>query len=78
MNAYRMWIGGDWVEAKSGETYTVVNPATEEEIAQVPLGGREEVDRAVQAARGLSDLVEEDTGGALRLHKQDRRRLQGA
>jgi acyl-CoA reductase-like NAD-dependent aldehyde dehydrogenase len=52
MDAYRMWIGGDWVEARSGETYTVVNPATEEEIAQVPLGGREDVDRAVQAARG--------------------------
>src|SRR5271169_4020646 len=51
MKTYRMWIDGEWVEAQSGKTYTVVNPATEEEIAQVPLGGREEVDKAVKAAR---------------------------
>ena len=30
---YRMWIGGEWLEAESGKTYEVVNPATEEVIA---------------------------------------------
>jgi acyl-CoA reductase-like NAD-dependent aldehyde dehydrogenase len=46
-----MWIGGRWVDAESGKSYKVVNPATEEEIAQLPLGGKEDVDRAVEAAR---------------------------
>jgi succinate-semialdehyde dehydrogenase/glutarate-semialdehyde dehydrogenase len=46
-----MWINGKWVEAESGKTYPVFNPATEEEIAQIPLGGQAEVDKAVEAAR---------------------------
>jgi betaine-aldehyde dehydrogenase len=51
MRSYKMWIGGEWVEAESGKTYTVVNPATEEELARVPLGDKAEVDKAVEAAR---------------------------
>jgi acyl-CoA reductase-like NAD-dependent aldehyde dehydrogenase len=46
-----MWIGGEWVDATSGETYKVFNPATEEEIAKVPLSGKADVDKAVAAAR---------------------------
>jgi acyl-CoA reductase-like NAD-dependent aldehyde dehydrogenase len=45
-----MWIGGKYVEAESGKTFGVINPATGEEIAGVPLGGQAEVDKAVQAA----------------------------
>jgi betaine-aldehyde dehydrogenase len=51
MQSYKMWIGGEWVEAESGKTYQAVNPATEEEIAQIPLGDKAEVDKAVAAAR---------------------------
>lgn len=51
MQNYKMWIGGKWVEAESGKTYTVYNPSTEEEIARVPLGGKADVDKAVAAAR---------------------------
>jgi len=51
MSQYKMWIGGNWVDAESGKTYPVFNPATEAEIAQVPLGGLAEVDKAVAAAR---------------------------
>ena len=29
----QMFIDGDWADATSGETATVINPATEEEIA---------------------------------------------
>jgi len=39
MSQYKMWIGGNWVDAESGKTYPVFNPATEAEIAQVPLDG---------------------------------------
>ena len=51
MKQYKMWIAGKWVDAESGKTYPVFNPATEAEIAQVPLGGKADVDKAVEAAR---------------------------
>ena len=51
MKQYKMWIGGKWVDAESGKTYPVFNPATESEIAQLPLGGKSDVDKAVEAAR---------------------------
>ncbi len=47
----KMWIGNKWVDAASGKTYKVVNPATEEEIAQVPLADKGDVDKAVAAAK---------------------------
>ncbi len=48
---YKMFIGGEWVNAESGKTYTAVNPATSEEIARLPLAGQADVDKAVKAAR---------------------------
>jgi len=51
MQNYKMWIGGQWVGAESGETFTCINPATEEEFASIPLGGKADVDKAVAAAR---------------------------
>jgi len=47
----RMLIGGAWVAAASGETFTTVDPATELPLATVPAGDKEDVDRAVRAAR---------------------------
>jgi acyl-CoA reductase-like NAD-dependent aldehyde dehydrogenase len=51
MKQYKMWIGGKWVDAESGKTYQMINPATEEVIAELPLGGKADVDKAVAAAR---------------------------
>ena len=36
---YQMYIDGRWTDAASGETYDVVDPASEEVIARVPKGG---------------------------------------
>src|SRR5688572_32825400 len=47
----RMIIGGEQVEALDGQTFDVHNPATGEVIARVPLAGKADVDRAVQAAQ---------------------------
>ncbi len=47
----RMLIDGKWVEAASGKTLTTYDPATEEPLADVPAGDKEDVDRAVRAAR---------------------------
>ena len=46
-----MFINGESVEAASGQTDEVVNPANEEVVATVPRGGEEDVNRAVEAAR---------------------------
>ena len=53
MDSHKLWIGGKWVETQSGKTFATFNPATGEEIAQVPLAGRGEIDEAVAAARQL-------------------------
>ncbi len=47
----RMLIDGQWVEAASRKTFTTVNPATEDVLAQVCEGDKEDIDRAVKAAR---------------------------
>jgi succinate-semialdehyde dehydrogenase/glutarate-semialdehyde dehydrogenase len=46
----RMYIDGKWVPADSGRTLGVINPATEEVLAEVAYGGRVEVRRAIEAA----------------------------
>ena len=46
-----MFIGGKWVEAASGKTFETRNPATGEVIATVPRADKEDIDRAVAAAR---------------------------
>ncbi|TLS38099.1 aldehyde dehydrogenase family protein [Pseudalkalibacillus caeni] len=52
---YSMIINGEQVESASGETFTTYNPATGEAIAEVAKGGKEDVDRAVEAARNAFD-----------------------
>jgi phenylacetaldehyde dehydrogenase len=47
----KMLIGGDWVEAQSGETFQTINPSTGKVIANVASGSEVDVDRAVAAAR---------------------------
>jgi 1-pyrroline dehydrogenase len=49
--AYKSFVGGDWVDARSGETMEILNPATGELIAEVPRCGPEDVDRAIEAAK---------------------------
>lgn len=50
-----MFIGGRWVESSSRETFDVRNPATEEVIANVPLGTKEDAKSAIDAARETFD-----------------------
>jgi len=51
----KMLIGGRWVEAASGKTFETYNPATGEVLARVAEGDREDIDRAVKAARRAFD-----------------------
>jgi acyl-CoA reductase-like NAD-dependent aldehyde dehydrogenase len=50
-----MIIGGRKVDAADGQTFEVVDPSTGQVMATSPLGGREDVDRAVAAARHAFD-----------------------
>ncbi|WP_250530305.1 aldehyde dehydrogenase family protein [Caballeronia sp. ATUFL_F1_KS4A] len=47
----QLFIDGRFVAALSGETLATLNPHDNSEIAQVSMAGREDVDRAVQAAK---------------------------
>ena len=51
----QMLIDGRWVDAASGKTFPVYNPATGDEVARVAEGDREDIERAVKAARTSFD-----------------------
>ncbi|WP_245476029.1 aldehyde dehydrogenase family protein [Mesorhizobium sp. M7A.F.Ca.US.006.01.1.1] len=46
-----MLIDGKWVDARSGKTLPVEDPATQEIVTHVPAAEKADVDRAVEAAR---------------------------
>ncbi|MDQ4019668.1 MAG: aldehyde dehydrogenase family protein [Actinomycetota bacterium] len=48
---YGLFVGGEWVEPRSGEFHASLNPATEEPLAEVAYAGPEDVELAVGAAR---------------------------
>ncbi|RIV88159.1 aldehyde dehydrogenase family protein [Aurantiacibacter xanthus] len=45
-----LYIGGEWLEAQSGEVIDVVDPATEERVGEVAAASSGDIDRAVAAA----------------------------
>ncbi len=47
----KLFIGGKWREAQSGETLPVVDPSTGEVCDTIPRGGSADIDAAVRAAR---------------------------
>ncbi len=46
----QLYIDGQWVESSTGKKIAVENPATEETIAEVSAGGREDCKKAIAAA----------------------------
>jgi len=51
----KMFINNQWVDSASGKTFPVYNPATGEVLAKVAEGDREDINRAVKAARKAFD-----------------------
>src|SRR5215467_3401103 len=47
----QLFIGGEWVDAASGQTFETVDPATGAAWARVPEAADADVDAAVPAAR---------------------------
>jgi len=63
-------INGEWYDAAGGKTFDTFNPATGEVIAKVAAGDREDVDRAVKAARAAFE-----TGPWPKMSARDRGKL---
>ena len=49
-NTLRNHIAGAWVESKSADVHDVLNPATNEQLARVPMSTAEEAGQAIEAA----------------------------
>ncbi|HEY7793013.1 MAG TPA: aldehyde dehydrogenase family protein [Gaiellaceae bacterium] len=63
---YGLFVGGDFVEPKSGRWFETIDPATEEPLAEVAEAGPEDVDLAVTAARSALDSTWRELPGAER------------
>ncbi|EDV98943.1 aldehyde dehydrogenase, mitochondrial [Drosophila grimshawi] len=46
-----LFINNEWHKSKSGNTFTTINPTTEQTIAEIQAAGKEDIDIAVNAAR---------------------------
>jgi len=50
----RFFIGGEWQKASGTRSAAVINPATEQAVAEIALGDAADLNRAVQAAKAAS------------------------
>ena len=48
---HKLFINGQWVDATSGETLGIIDPATEAQISEIQLASADDVDKAVIAAQ---------------------------
>lgn len=67
-----LFINGQWVPSVSGKMFETLNPATGEVICRVAEGDKEDIDRAVQAARSALER-----GPWSRMSARERGRLLG-
>lgn len=62
----KMFVNGEWVEARSGKTFESINPATGKVIAIIPDAQEDDVDFAVRAARSAYESEWSKTDPATR------------
>ena len=68
----QFYIDGKWVDPAKSHDFSVINPATEEPIATISLGGAADVDRAVAAAkRAFESYSETSPDDRLKLLRRD-------
>jgi aldehyde dehydrogenase (NAD+) len=53
--SYDLWIDGDYRKPSTKQYLPTINPATEETLSRVAVGGEKDVDKAVKAARRAYD-----------------------
>lgn len=54
LNHTKQYINGEWVESTGTDIIEVINPATEEVVGKISSGTKEDVNRAVKAAKEAS------------------------
>jgi aldehyde dehydrogenase (NAD+) len=69
MTTKKMYINGKWVESSNGRVLDVINPADGNVLYQIPRGQKEDVDRAIKAARFAFESEEWQT---LKPHERGR------
>ena len=52
---HKILINGKWVDSASGKTFPTYNPATGEVLSRVAESDKEDINRAVKAARAAFD-----------------------
>ncbi|HYC22911.1 MAG TPA: aldehyde dehydrogenase family protein [Candidatus Bathyarchaeia archaeon] len=67
---HRMYVGGKWVGARDGRSYSIPNPATEEPIGTAPQATLEDMRQAIAVARAAFD-----DGPWPRMSREERRRI---
>jgi aldehyde dehydrogenase (NAD+) len=70
-HARQFYIGGQWVDPLTSDTVEVINPATEQAITSIAMGGEQDVDAAVAAAKAAFESFSQTTK-AERLELLDR------
>lgn len=55
LKKHQFYINGEWVTPDSTRTFPVINPATEDTVAEIILGNTADADRAVAAAKAAFD-----------------------
>ena len=64
-NRQKFYINGQWVEPSTSDTLDVINPATEQPIEAVAMGGVADVDSAVAAAKAAFETFSQTTKEAV-------------
>jgi aldehyde dehydrogenase (NAD+) len=55
LDCTKFYINGEWLDASARESFTVVNPATEQAYANISLGTADDIDQATKAAAKAFD-----------------------
>ena len=61
LKAWKLFIGGAWVDPAAGETEQDIDPSTTDPVAEVAVASEEDVERAVKAAKKAYEEVWFDT-----------------
>ncbi len=51
----KLYIAGEWTDGSTGDHYQLMSPGSGEHIANIPIAGQSDIDRAVAAARQAQD-----------------------
>ena len=80
--SYKNFVGGEWVDAAEGGVEQIVNPATGDDIAEVPKGTETDVDRGGPGRQaGLPewhDTTPAERADPAQARRRDRREHRGA